>query len=82
MASICGKEGVAVSEESLLSISRAAGGSMRDALSLLDLVLSCSDGPATNENLRNILGIVDRRIIFKISEAILSFGYQCASRLS
>ena len=72
MASICGKEGVAVSEESLLSIARAAGGSMRDALSLLDLVLSCSDGPATDENLRNILGIVDRRIIFKISEAILS----------
>ena len=72
MASICGKEGVAVSEESLLSIARAAGGSMRDALSLLDLVLSCSDGPVTDENLRNILGIVDRRIIFKISEAILS----------
>lgn len=72
MSSICGKEGVAVSEESLLSIARAAGGSMRDALSLLDLVLSCSDGPATDENLRNILGIVDRRIIFKISEAILS----------
>ncbi len=72
MASICGKEGVAVSEENLFSIARAAGGSMRDALSLLDLVLSCSDGPATDENLRNILGIVDRRIIFKISEAILS----------
>ena len=71
MASICGKEDVAVSEESLLSIARGAGGSMRDALSLLDLVLSCSDGPATDENLRNILGIVDRRIIFKISEAIL-----------
>lgn len=72
MASICGKEGVDISEESLHSIARAAGGSMRDALSLLDLVLSCSDGPATDENLRNILGIVDRRIIFKISEAILS----------
>jgi DNA polymerase-3 subunit gamma/tau len=71
MASICGKEDVAVSEESLLLIARAAGGSMRDALSLLDLVLSCSDGPANDENLRNILGIVDRRIIFKISEAIL-----------
>lgn len=71
MASICGKEGVAISEENLLLIARAAGGSMRDALSLLDLVLSSSDGPATDENLRNILGIVDRRIIFRISEAIL-----------
>ncbi len=72
MVSICGKEGVEISEENLLLIARAAGGSMRDALSLLDLVLSSSDGPATDENLRNILGIVDRRIIFRISEAILN----------
>jgi len=71
MASICEKEGVAISNENLLLIARAAGGSMRDALSLLDLVLSCSDGPVTDENLRDILGIVDRRIIFKICDAIL-----------
>jgi DNA polymerase-3 subunit gamma/tau len=71
MASICGKEGVAVSEESLFSIARAAGGSMRDALSLLDLVLSSSDGPATDENLRYILGIADRRVIYSVAEALL-----------
>ncbi len=75
MALVCEKEGVNIVSESLFLIARAAGGSMRDALSLLDLVISCSEGPVTNENILDILGIVDRRAIFMISEAILSSDF-------
>lgn len=75
MALVCEKENVNIISESLFLIARAAGGSMRDALSLLDLVISCSEGPVTNENLLDILGIIDRRAILKISEAILSSDF-------
>lgn len=75
MALVCEKESVNIVSESLFLIARAAGGSMRDALSLLDLVISCSEGPVTNENILDILGIIDRRAIFMISEAILSSDF-------
>lgn len=75
MALVCEKESVNIVSESLFLIARAAGGSMRDALSLLDLVISCSEGPVTNEKILDILGIVDRRAIFMISEAILSSDF-------
>ncbi|MFH1975931.1 MAG: DNA polymerase III subunit gamma/tau [Pseudomonadota bacterium] len=75
MALVCEKEDVKIVSESLFLIARAAGGSMRDALSLLDLVISCSEGPVTNENILDILGIIDRRAIFMISEAILSSDF-------
>ncbi|MBU3949184.1 MAG: DNA polymerase III subunit gamma/tau [Proteobacteria bacterium] len=72
MVYICKKEKVDVSQESLTAIARAAGGCMRDALSLLDLVLSCSEGRITEENLSDVIGLVDRRTIFKITDAVLS----------
>jgi DNA polymerase III subunit gamma/tau len=75
MALVCEKERVNIDSESLFLIARAAGGSMRDALSLLDLVISCSEGPVTNESILDILGIVDRRAIFMISEAILNSDF-------
>jgi DNA polymerase-3 subunit gamma/tau len=75
MASVCEKEGVSIASESLFLIARAAGGSMRDALSLLDLVISCSEGPVTDESILDLIGIVDRRAIFKISEAIINTDF-------
>ncbi len=75
MGSVCEKEGVSIASESLFLIARAAGGSMRDALSLLDLVISCSEGPVTDESILDLIGIVDRRSIFKISEAIINSDF-------
>ncbi|MBU1055116.1 MAG: DNA polymerase III subunit gamma/tau [Proteobacteria bacterium] len=72
MVYICKKENIDVSQESLAAIARAAGGCMRDALSLLDLVLSCSEGSIAGENISDILGLVDRRTIFKITDAVLN----------
>jgi DNA polymerase-3 subunit gamma/tau len=72
MVTLCEKEGVTVAEESLNLIAREAGGCLRDALSLLDQVLSCSQGEVDPETVPDILGITNRKIIFDMSHAILA----------
>ena len=72
LKNICTKEGVEIALESLGLIAREAGGSMRDGLSLLDQAISCTQGTVTHEQLLDILGVIDREIIFHISKAILN----------
>ena len=72
MEMICTKEGVDISIESLSIIARVAGGSMRDALSLLDQVISCAQGSVTHEQVLDILSVIDRKKIYDISKAILN----------
>ena len=64
-------EKVKIPEESLLLIAREAGGSMRDALSLLDQVMICSEGDISHDQVMDILGSVDRNRLFEISEAVI-----------
>ena len=68
---ICGKEGSEIDNESLIMIAREAGGSMRDALSLLDQVMACVEGSVTYGQVVDILGVVDRKTIFDISTALI-----------
>ena len=63
LTKICGKEGAKVSDEGLSLISRAAEGSVRDSLSLLDqaIVQSGLDGAdVSGEQIRTMLGLADR----------------------
>jgi DNA polymerase-3 subunit gamma/tau len=71
MALLCQKENVALPEESLAAIAREAGGSMRDALSLLDQVMTCSEGPLTHDQVLDILGTVDRRLLVNLADVVL-----------
>ncbi len=71
METICAKEGADITTDSLRMIANEAGGSMRDALSLLDQVISCAKGTMTRESVLDILGIIDRKFIFDISGAVL-----------
>ena len=60
---ICEKEGVRISDEGLAMLSRAAEGSVRDGLSLLDqaIVQAGLDGEeVTGEQVRTMLGLADR----------------------
>jgi DNA polymerase III subunit gamma/tau len=70
LKTLCIKEGFEIDDDSLHAISREAGGSMRDALSLLDQVLACTLGQLTREQVVDILGIVDQGRLFDISEAV------------
>jgi len=58
LSTVLGTEGVQVSEDALAMIARAADGSMRDALSLTDQVISIGEGPVTAERVREALGLV------------------------
>jgi len=71
METIGAKEGIEVPVESLRLIAREAGGSMRDALSLLDQVMACTDTAADHAGILDLLGIMDRKIIFDLSAALL-----------
>lgn len=66
---ICGKEEVRISDEGLAMISRAAEGSVRDGLSLLDqaIVQAGLEGDeVTGEQVRTMLGLADRLRIFDL----------------
>ncbi len=71
MADICTRESISISADSLALIAREAGGCMRDALSLLDQVVSFSTGPIQHEQILEVLGVVDRKLIFDSAQAIL-----------
>ena len=71
MGTLCSKEGVKIAVDSLGIIAREAGGSMRDGLSLLDHVISCTQGAITHKQILDILGVIDREVIFNLSAAIL-----------
>ena len=51
-------EQLAVEDDALHLIARSANGGMRDALSLLDQVLSFGEGPVTTARVREVLGLI------------------------
>ncbi len=69
---ICTQEEIKAATESLWFIAREASGSMRDALSLLDQIITCCTGTIAAEDVIELLGVIDRKTIFDISDAVLS----------
>jgi DNA polymerase-3 subunit gamma/tau len=64
LASICAQEGVAADREALQAVARRAGGSMRDAQSLLEQLLSFGGTRLTAEIVHQALGIApDDRVL-------------------
>jgi DNA polymerase-3 subunit gamma/tau len=71
---ICTKEGANVEREGLAAIARAAEGSVRDALSLLDQAIvqgEGEDGPVSALQVRDMLGLADRSRVLDLLEAAL-----------
>ena len=63
-------EGVKADAQSLRLLSRAARGSMRDALSLTDQAIAFGAGEISEATLRQMLGSVDRSYVFRLIEAL------------
>ena len=59
-ASVAEKEGVAVEEEAVQVIARAAEGSARDGLSILDQAIAHGEGRVHASDVRSMLGLADR----------------------
>jgi DNA polymerase-3 subunit gamma/tau len=66
-------EGVAVEPEALAAIARAADGSVRDGLSLLDQAIAQSDGAVvTAAQVADMLGVADRGLVFDLMDAVMA----------
>jgi DNA polymerase-3 subunit gamma/tau len=65
-------EKIAVSDEALARIARAAEGSVRDALSLFDQVLAFSGTEVKDEDVSALLGLVDRELLLRASGAVVA----------
>ena len=65
------QEGINISKSGVTLIGKEAEGSMRDAESLLDQVVSYTGSKVEDKNIADILGIIDRDLIFETSLAII-----------
>nr|WP_323034637.1 DNA polymerase III subunit gamma/tau [Pararhodobacter sp.] len=68
---IAGKEGAQITLEALALITRAAEGSVRDAMSLLDQAISHGAGETGADQVRAMLGLADRGRVMDLFEAIM-----------
>lgn len=68
---IVAKEGASVSEGALSLISRAADGSVRDGLSLLDQAIAHTQGEVGEDAVRDMLGLADRARTFDLLDAVM-----------
>src|ERR1700745_3136480 len=64
-------EGVEIEPAALALIARAADGSVRDGLSLLDQSIALSGGRVTEAAVRNMLGVADRGLVYDLLESVL-----------
>jgi len=71
---LCTRESMQVARAGLSLIARAAEGSVRDALSLLDQVIAYHAGEdeISADKVAEVLGVADRRVLFELSGAILA----------
>jgi DNA polymerase-3 subunit gamma/tau len=63
---ICDAEGIAISDAALRMVARAGEGSMRDAQSLLDQVISFGGQNPEDGQVADILGMVSRAVLYEM----------------
>ncbi|MCX7327969.1 MAG: DNA polymerase III subunit gamma/tau [Hyphomicrobiales bacterium] len=71
LARICAAEQVEADEEALQAIARAAEGSARDAMSLLDQAIAHAAGRIGLDDVRAMLGLADRARVIDLFELLL-----------
>ncbi len=69
---ICKEEGVTVSPDALQAVAEAAGGGLRDAISILDQAISYSEGTLERDQVYELLGRLDRSDLARIVEKIIT----------
>ena len=68
---ICAAESIAAEPAGLKAIARAADGSMRDALSLLDQGVAFGGGKVTANGISSMLGSIDRAHVLRMLDALV-----------
>src|SRR5690625_3668173 len=70
LQTILDAEGIDWEPAALTDIARAADGSVRDSLSLLDQAISFGGGSVREADVRSMLGAIDREFIFDLLDAL------------
>ncbi|WP_322520581.1 DNA polymerase III subunit gamma/tau [Guyparkeria halophila] len=70
LADILNREGLEADAEALRLVADAAGGSMRDALSLVDQAIGFCDGRLETDAIADMLGVTDRRLLHGLLEQL------------
>ncbi len=70
LGEVLAAEQVAFEPAALRFIARAASGSMRDALSLLDQAIAYGGGQVNEDTVRSMLGAIDQRYLFSLLQAL------------
>lgn len=65
-------EGITISPTALTWIAEAGDGSMRDAQSIFDQVISYAGLAISDGDVEDILGLADRKYLYRLSEAVLA----------
>ena len=68
---IVGEEGAEADDDALTMIARAAEGSVRDGLSILDQAIAFSKGKVVADDVRTMLGLADRGRIFDLLNLLI-----------
>ncbi|MBT3927059.1 MAG: DNA polymerase III subunit gamma/tau [Rhodospirillaceae bacterium] len=69
--SVAEKENAEIDSAAIRLIARAADGSVRDGLSLLDQAIAHGAGAAGEAEVRDMLGLADRARVFELFEAVM-----------
>ena len=69
---VLGQENIPFEAGALALLSRAAQGSMRDALSLLDQAIAYSDSKVDEATVRTMLGAIDQSYLFDLLQMLLA----------
>lgn len=72
LGSVLASEAIDFEPAALQLIARAAEGSMRDALSILDQVISFSGAKVTADSVRESIGLIGTGLVLELLQAILS----------
>ena len=75
---ICKDEKIEIDEESLLTISKKADGSMRDAQSILDQIISFAGSNVVIDDVLQALGIIQQELYFDFTDILKSQNIQKA----
>ncbi len=69
---ICAEEKINIEDEALYLIAKKADGSMRDGQSILDQIVSYTEGKITSEHVVRALGLIEQEIFFEVTDVIVS----------
>ncbi len=78
MKDITAKENIAVDDDALTMVARAAEGSARDALSILDQAIAHAAGTVSAEEVRQMLGLADRALVIDLFADVMGGDVETA----